>query len=147
MRQYGDTNPAQSGVPSYAALLLRLRERIGDLVDEVVRDVAGPDDVPSDVAHAVRPAVLWTLETLAEPPPIAASRLDELRDEGRRAAADGEPLQAVLDRYLSTGWVVAGARGVAARGAAAWSARPACVRRAARGAPAARRAAPAYRTG
>ena len=95
--------------PPYAPLLERLRNSLPALVTEVVRDVALPGEDPADVAGKVRPVVAWMLDALAEAELLQPGRLDVLRDEGVRAATAGEPLQQLLDRYLSTGWVVWGA--------------------------------------
>jgi hypothetical protein len=99
----------QTQIPPYAALLERLRDEEPRLVEEVVHDVALPDEAPEAVAALVQPVVVWTIETLAESETLPAERLALLHDEGSRAAIAGESLQRLLDRYLSTGWVVWGA--------------------------------------
>jgi len=95
--------------PGYAALLRRLRRSPAGIVAEVVNDVALPDQDRSEVEASVRPVVQWMLDALSESSQLLPERLAVLRTEGARAANGGEPIQQLLDRYLSTGWVVWGA--------------------------------------
>jgi hypothetical protein len=95
--------------PPYAPLLQRLRGSLPALVAEVAHDVALPGEDPADVALAVGPVVRWMLDALAEAELMQPERLAVLHDEGARAATAGDSLQRLLDRYLSTGWVVWGA--------------------------------------
>ncbi len=104
-----DGSRLESRNPPYAALLHRLEDATDALVSEVVHDVALPDEDPAAVAALVRPVVRWTVDALSESELLPPERLALLREEGGRAAAVGESLQRLLDRYLSTGWVVWGA--------------------------------------
>ena len=65
-----------------------------------------PGEDVAAVAREVRPAVVWTLDALAEAEQLTPAQLAILEREGREAAIAGESLQRLLDRYLSTGWVV-----------------------------------------
>jgi hypothetical protein len=95
--------------PVYGQLLRRLREHVDAVVAEVVHDVALPDEDLAEVDGLVRPVVVWTLDALSASDQLPTERLEELRAVGGRAATMGESLQRLLDRYLSTGWVLWGA--------------------------------------
>ena len=95
--------------PAYTALLRRLGADVDALTAEVVRDVAVAGEEHAAVAATVRPVVVWTLDSLSDAEQLPPERVDALQNEGRRAAQAGESLQRLLDRYLSTGWVVWGA--------------------------------------
>ena len=89
-------------MPPHGHLIARLGLEIERIVSEVARDVGEPPD------HA-RPAVERYVEMLAASDELRGPDLDELRAVGAAAAHDGMPIQRVLDRYLSTGWVLWGA--------------------------------------
>lgn len=80
------------------------------LADAVLRDVAPPSGTPDDDAHAAaRDAVDWLLDSLAAGPLPDAAALERIGTAAATAARAGEPLQPILDRALSAGWVVWGA--------------------------------------
>src|SRR5512141_3220674 len=76
-----------------------------DLVAEVARDVSRGAS-PGAAEHAAsRAAVEWLLASLREGPVPDTTALAALRDGAAAEARDGRPLQPVLDRALSAGWV------------------------------------------
>ena len=77
----------------------RLRAELPALAAAVAADVGEP-------AEAIAPVVGHVLDALARPGRLAEGELARLRGEGSAAARAGLPVQAPIDRYLSTGWVV-----------------------------------------
>jgi hypothetical protein len=104
-----DGSSASDDGPSYAALLEAVGRDLDPIVADVAGDVAGPGEDVSAVMDAVRPAVTWMLEALSSGERLGAPARAALRTEGAAAARSGEPVQRLLDRYLTTGWVVWGA--------------------------------------
>jgi hypothetical protein len=96
----------QSVRPRYTALLPTSAASLRSVADAVARDIAGPGEDLEVLAGRVLPAVIWLVERLAAAPELSDAALAELRDEGARMAREGEPLQRMLDRYLSAGWVL-----------------------------------------
>ncbi len=92
--------------PSYGVVLEALREDLDPIVDEVVRDVSRADEDLGAVSAAARRAVEWTIRALLKAEELTPDELARLRLAGSRAAREGEPLQRLLDRYLTSGWVL-----------------------------------------
>lgn len=90
----------------YGAVLETLREDLEPIVDEVARDVSRADEDPGAVSAAARRAVEWTIRALLRADELTPDELARLRLTGSRAAREGEPLQQLLDRYLTSGWVL-----------------------------------------
>src|SRR5687767_5143501 len=101
--------PLTAARPPYADLLADVTARIDDIVAEVATDIARPDENLEELRRQVRPSVTWLIERLISDSELSPEALAMLREEGRAAARSGEPLSRLLDRYLSTGWVVWGA--------------------------------------
>ncbi len=95
--------------PPYRPLLEALLADLEPLVAEVSRDVTrGPEEV-AVVAPAARRAIEATVRGLLAAEELGPADLAAMRDEGARAAREGESLQLLLDRYLTAGWVLWGA--------------------------------------
>lgn len=97
---------AHARPPAYAPLLVALEARIDDLAAGVAGDVAGgpgPDEAERAASLA---AVRWLLDSLRQGPVPGAAALRVLRDGAAAQARGGGPVQPVLDRALSAGWVV-----------------------------------------
>src|SRR5688572_6988188 len=95
--------------PPYADLLAGVASDLDDLVAEVARDIAAPGEDLAELTRQVQPAVAWLVGHLQQSAELPPDALALLREEGGRAARSGESLHRLLDRYLSTGWVVWGA--------------------------------------
>lgn len=99
-------DPSRSSPPPYLPALDALEAEIDDLAAAVARDVtrsAAPAE--ADLALA-REAVTWLLGTLRRGAVPGAAALRPLREDAAREARAGRPLQPVLDRTLSAGWVL-----------------------------------------
>ena len=94
--------------PEYADILLAATARLDEIAAEVARDIALDGEDIGVLAEQILPAIAWLVERLAVAPELTPDALAALRDEGARLAWTGESLALVLDRYLSTGWVVWG---------------------------------------
>jgi hypothetical protein len=92
--------------PPYAALLDAVRKELDSIVAEIVRDVAGPDEDREALAVSTRAVVESTIAALLRADELSAAGLSRLRLAGSRAAREGETLHRVLDRYLTSGWVL-----------------------------------------
>lgn len=95
--------------PAYAPLLEPLLDELEPLVDAVVRDVARPGVEAGPATVESRRVVDRLIRRLVRGAALDEAELADLHAEGGRAAAAGEPLQALLDRHLTAGWVVWGA--------------------------------------
>lgn len=98
------TQPKQP--PPYTDLLEALQLEMDPIVAEIVRDVAGPGDDLEELAVSVRAAAESTIVDLLRADELSGARISRLRFAGSRAAREGEPLQRLLDRYLTSGWVL-----------------------------------------
>ena len=78
----------------------------GAIVRTVARDVAGPDEALPAVEAEVRPAFERLLALLDDGPEPTAGALVALRAEGGQAARAGVSVERVIDRYLTSGWVL-----------------------------------------
>ncbi|MES2210559.1 MAG: helix-turn-helix domain-containing protein [Chloroflexota bacterium] len=96
----------QDEPPPYASLLEALRLELDPIVAEIVRDVAGPDDDPELLAVSTRAAAESTIAALLHAEELTEAELSRLRLAGSRAAREGESLARLLDRYLTSGWVI-----------------------------------------
>lgn len=91
--------------PSFAetrqseVLLRSLRAELPALAADVAADVGEPSDL-------LEPVVAHVLAGLSRPGRLPPAELERLRAEGAAAARAGSPVQVIIDRYLSTGWVV-----------------------------------------
>ncbi len=92
--------------PPYADLLEALRLELDPIVVEIVRDVAGPDEDLEALAASTRAAVESTIAALLRAEELSGAELSHLRLAGSRAAREGESLHRLLDRYLTSGWVL-----------------------------------------
>ncbi len=92
--------------PPYGAVLEALREDLEPIVGEVARDVSSADEDLGAVSAAARRAVEWTIRALLRAEELTPDESARLRLAGARAAREGEPLQRLLDRYLTSGWVL-----------------------------------------
>lgn len=92
--------------PSYGAVLEVLRANLDPIVGEVARDVSRADEDLEAASPAARRAVEWTIRALLAAEELTPDELTRLRLAGSRAAREGEPLQRILDRYLTSGWVL-----------------------------------------
>ena len=92
--------------PSYGTVLETLREDLDPIVGEVARDVARADEDLAAVSAAARQAVVWTIGALLRAEELSPDESARLRLAGSIAARGGEPLQHLLDRYLTAGWVL-----------------------------------------
>jgi PucR C-terminal helix-turn-helix domain len=109
--------------PSYGALLETLRRDLEPIVREVARDTARADEDLRTVSAAAQQAVEWTIGALLRAEELSPDELARLRLTGSRAAREGEPLQRLLDRYLTSGWVLwAAATRLPTSGSAAFAA-------------------------
>jgi hypothetical protein len=78
-----------------------------EIAGVVARDVAGSSGgTIADALPAARAAVDWLLAELRAGGRVRDASLEGLRDQARRAAADGRPVASVLDPYLSAGWAI-----------------------------------------
>ena len=88
-------------------MLLATAAADGDaIVRTVARDVAGPDEALPAVEAEVRPAFERLLALLDDGPEPSADALVALRTEGGQAARAGVSVERVIDRYLTSGWVL-----------------------------------------
>ena len=92
--------------PPYADLLEALRPELDPIVAEIVRDVARPDDDLAALTDSTRAAVESTIAALLHAEELGADERSRLRLAGSRAAREGESLHQLLDRYLTSGWVL-----------------------------------------
>lgn len=92
--------------PPYGAVLEAIREDLDPIVGEVARDVSRPGEDLEAVSAAARRALEWTIRALLRAEELTPDELARLRLTGSRAAREGEPLQRLLDRYLTSGWVL-----------------------------------------
>ncbi len=97
---------SKKSLPPYADLLDGLRHELDPIVAEIVGDVAGPDDDLAALAASTRAAVESTIAALLRAEELSAAELARLRRAGSRAAREGESLHRLLDRYLTSGWVL-----------------------------------------
>ncbi|HEU0244911.1 MAG TPA: hypothetical protein VFQ75_13490, partial [Candidatus Limnocylindrales bacterium] len=98
----------ERAAPPYLLALVALvadRDATDDLVAEVARDVSRGDGPDPAEESASRAAVEWLLASLRGGPVPDAAALVALRDGAAAEARAGRPLQPVLDRALSAGWV------------------------------------------
>ncbi|HEX5825948.1 MAG TPA: helix-turn-helix domain-containing protein [Candidatus Limnocylindrales bacterium] len=99
--------------PAYLLALVALsadETALDALALEVARDVArgGAGDAGAEGIVAARAAVDWLMISLRSGPSPSASSLRTLREAAASEARRGGPLQPVLDRALSAGWVLWG---------------------------------------
>ncbi len=92
--------------PPYADLLEALRLELDPIVAEIVRDVADPAEDIEALAQSTRGAVELTIAALLGAEELGDAELSRLRLAGSRAAREGESLHRLLDRYLTSGWVL-----------------------------------------
>jgi PucR C-terminal helix-turn-helix domain len=92
--------------PPYAELLEAIQLEMDPIVAEIVRDVAGPGDDLEELAVSARAAAESTIVDLLHADELSGAGVSRLRFAGSRAAREGEPLQRLLDRYLTSGWVL-----------------------------------------
>lgn len=107
VRYPADTMQDQAAPPYLLGLVALAADpaALDDLVAEIARDVArGGEPDPHEVA-ASRAAVDWLLGSLRGGAVPDARALATLRDGAAAEARAGRPLQPVLDRALSAGWV------------------------------------------
>ncbi len=90
----------------YADLLEALQQELDPIVAEIVRDVASPGDDLEVLAMSTRAAVESTIAALLRAEELSGAELSRLRLAGSRAAREGESLHRLLDRYLTSGWVL-----------------------------------------
>jgi hypothetical protein len=111
MQQVASSYPAQmtqqhEPLPPYAGLLEAVQQELDPIVAEIVRDVAGPGDDLEALAVSTRAAAESTIAALLRAEELSEVELSRLRLGGSRAARDGESLHRLLDRYLTSGWVL-----------------------------------------
>ena len=92
--------------PPYADLLEGVGPELDTIVAEIVRDVAGPGEDLDALRVSTRAAVESTIAALLRAEELSEAELSGLRLAGSRAAREGEPLNRLLDRYLTSGWVL-----------------------------------------
>lgn len=92
--------------PPYADLLEALELEMDPIVAEIVRDVAGPDEDFEALGVSTRATVEATIAALLRAEQLSGADLLDLRLAGSHAAREGEPLNRLLDRYLTSGWVL-----------------------------------------
>ena len=98
--------PSDVSRPPYADLLETLRRDLDAIVAEIVADAAGPDDDLAALAVSARAAVESTIAALLRAEELGADERSRLRLAGSIAAREGESLHRLLDRYLTSGWVL-----------------------------------------
>ena len=76
------------------------------IVAEVVADVADPGDDLAGLGLSVRAELESTIAALLRAEELDADELARMRLAGSRAAREGESLHRLLDRYLTSGWVL-----------------------------------------
>ena len=96
----------QASTPRYRTVLETLSANLDPILAEVARDVSGGDEDLGGVSAAARRAVEWTIRALLRAEELSPDELARLRLSGARAAREGEPLGRLLDRYLTSGWVL-----------------------------------------
>ena len=94
------------GSPPYADLLEAVRLDLDPIVAEIVRDVAGADEDLEALGVSTRATVESTIAALLRAEELSGAEPSSLRLAGSRAAREGEPLNRLLDRYLTSGWVL-----------------------------------------
>ena len=94
-----------AGAEAYASLLDPLDAQVDALGEQVAHDVARGAEPDAAEREASRAAVRWLLAALREGPVPRPAQLRSLRDGAAAQARDGGPVQPVLDRTLSAGWV------------------------------------------
>ena len=92
--------------PPYADLLEAVRLELDPIVAEIIRDVAGPDEDLEALRVSTRATVESTIAALLRADELSGAELSSLRLAGSRAAREGEPLNRLLDRFLTSGWVL-----------------------------------------
>lgn len=92
--------------PPYVDLLEAVLLELDPIVAEIVRDVAGPDEDLEALGVSTRATVESTIAALLRAEQLSEAELLDLRLAGSRAAREGEPLDRLLDRYLTSGWVL-----------------------------------------
>ncbi len=92
--------------PPYAGLLEALRRELAPSVAAIVADVAGPDEDREALSVSIRAEVESTIAALLRAEELSADELSRLRLAGSHAAHQGGSLQRLLDRYLTSGWVL-----------------------------------------
>ena len=90
----------------YADLLEAVRLELDPIVAEIIRDVAGPDEDLEALRVSTRATVESTIAALLRAEELSGAELSSLRLVGSRAAREGEPLNRLLDRFLTSGWVL-----------------------------------------
>ena len=98
--------PSDALRPPYADLLETLRPELDPIVAEIVRDVAGPDEDLAALAVSTWATVESTIAALLRAEELGADERSRLRLAGSLAAREGESLHRLLDRYLTSGWVL-----------------------------------------
>ena len=101
----------QRPAPPYLLPLVALagdEAALRELSRDVARDVARGADPSEDDVAAARDAVGWLTATLRTGPIPGVRALRALHDQAAAQARAGRPLQPVLDRALSAGWIVWG---------------------------------------
>jgi hypothetical protein len=106
MRQEATKLPPPGGLPAYTPALDAITPDIDTIADAVARDVTGLPDPPAAEVAAARIAVGWLVGALRRGVVPQAVDLRPLREDAARRAHEGEPLQPVLDRTLSAGWIL-----------------------------------------
>src|SRR5215203_3752429 len=111
MTRYPADTVQQRPAPPYLLPLIALAADEGSrdaLALEIARDVAcGADPGPEDV-RAASVALDWLVESLRAGPVPGVRALRTLRDQAAAEARAVRPMQPVLDRALSAGWVLWG---------------------------------------
>ena len=102
----GSERSSGQRAPGYRVLLATAAADAGAIVRTVARDVAGPDEALPAVEAEVRPAFERLLALLDDGPEPTAGALVALRAEGGQAARAGVSVERVIDRYLTSGWVL-----------------------------------------
>ena len=92
--------------PPYADLLEAVRLELDPIVAEIIRDVAGADEDLEALRVSTRATVASTIAALLRAEELSGAELTRLRLAGSRAAREGEPLNRLLDRFLTSGWVL-----------------------------------------
>lgn len=102
----GSERPSDQRPPGYRVLLATAAADVDAIVRTVARDVAGPDEARPAVEAEVRPVFERLLALLDDGPEPSAAALGALRAEGGEAARAGVSVERVIDRYLTSGWVL-----------------------------------------
>ena len=92
--------------PPYTDLLEAVRLELDPIVAEIIRDVGGQYDDLEALRVSTRATVESMIAALLRAEELSEAELSSLRLAGSRAAREGESLHRLLDRYLSSGWVL-----------------------------------------